>query len=299
MSAIWNIGWLNANAQRNYPLSETASAQDTTESIELPPGLLVDLVLTVPVDRVANPGLFYLSTVAFFATGVTLIFSYDGTPAAAVTFPSGASEYSAHRVSGLNDFTDISGWAVFGQKASVLEVAAGAYEFSNEGGRLEATTIRPDISGVSSLRIYQDGTYSERITGDITLVAGSNARLTLAPVSKEIRFDAIAEALDTNCGCEDPALSLPPITQIGSAFPDSAGKVSIIGDACLQVIAAGNQVTFDDLCSAPCCGCEELEVIRQDQQLVAAQVLQAAQTLSALQAGLTAMRTTLLTKQGK
>lgn len=298
MTAFWNVGWLNANTQRNYPLAETASGKDTSGSFEIPAALLADLVITVPVDRVPDPSALFISSVAVFASGVVLVISLADGPVCSITIPDTAEDYSVYRLAGLGNFLDVTGWATFGHRSVLAELPPGAYTFDVNGGRIEASAVRPDIQGVASLRVYQAGNYSERLTGDVTLAAGQNIRFSVSPGDNQIRIDAVADDLASDCECEDPALLLLPITRVNDAYPDATGRIDVLGDSCLRVTSSGDTLQLDDLCSEPCCGCEELEKIRADAELVSLQALNAQTTLLALENLVSNMRDTILASKG-
>ena len=85
--AIWNVDWLNANSQRDYPLADSSSLKDTSGAITLPRDFLVDLVLSVPVIEGVEPGLFHLQQLAVLPQGVMVTLGYVGTPIASQVLP--------------------------------------------------------------------------------------------------------------------------------------------------------------------------------------------------------------------
>jgi hypothetical protein len=104
--------------------------------------------------------------------------------------------------------------------------------------------------------------FSPELTGRIRLRSGANHRLRVAtdpsgdPV---IIFDAISgEGLREECVCVE---TVQPITKINGVPPDGSGNMSLIGNSCFNVNTGNAVVTFDDTCSKPCCGPNELEKI--------------------------------------
>lgn len=278
MTAIWNVDWLNANSQRNYPLSEGASGYDTTGSVELPPDFLVDLALTVPAASDIHPDKFHLLTLAVFADGAVLTFGYDGAPAAVASVNRHAHTTNAsYRLLGQGSvFFDLTGVVVIGKLEALLQRPGGMYTFDLAGGRLEPTCIRPDLRGVSSVVVVNGDDESPPIYGDVVLVAGSNARLVASPQTGSIRIDStlVAEDLTELGPCDNPELLKPSIKSINGVTPDANGNLVIEGDDCIrqELDSAGHRIVFSDQCSAPCCGCDELTVIRTDLSTLYAQL---------------------------
>lgn len=278
MTAIWNVDWLNANSQRNYPLSEGAAGYDTTGSFELPADFLVDLALTVPAAADIHPEKFHLLTLAVFADGVVLTVGYDGEPAAIASINRQTHALNTgYRLLGQGSvFFDVTGAVVIGKLESLLQLPGGMYTFDLAGGRIETTCIRPDLRGVSSLVVVNGEDESPPIYGDIVLVAGSNVRLVASPQTGSIRIDStlVAEDLTELGPCDNPALLKPCIKSINGVTPDANGNLVIEGDDCIrqELDTAGHKIVFSDQCSSPCCGCDELTVIRTDLSTLYAQL---------------------------
>jgi len=128
---------------------------------------------------------------------------------------------------------------------------------------LEVDAIRPNLRNVTSLQIQQDLTLGTRIYGDVILQAGNNVRITqeVGDSVTVLRFDAIdGEGLSQECVCGGETAQ-SPIYTINGIPPTEDGDFSILGSDCLSVISIANGVQLVDKCSAPCCGCEELEIL--------------------------------------
>jgi len=70
---------------------------------------------------------------------------------------------------------------------------------------------------------------------------------------------------DPTCGGILP--NLPPIKTINNVSPDASGNIFLISSAgCLDISGdvGSSSIIFDDTCSNPCCGCEELKIIIDD-----------------------------------
>ena len=265
--AIWNVDWLNANSQRDYPLADSSSLKDTSGAITLPRDFLVDLVLSVPVIEGVEPGLFHLQQLAVLPQGVMVTLGYDGTPIAAASVDRTTHQrYMSYRMVGRGDFEDAYGTITVGQFDNMDQVPSGLYTFDTAGGRVEATTIHPDIRGVTSIRVVNQRNVSDPLVGDVYLVAGRNARLQVS--GNQITIDALplSEELAEECGCDDPTRSGEPIRRINGVGPNEDGDFTLVGNDCLEFEPepADNLLRISDKCCEPCCGPEELAVVHTD-----------------------------------
>ena len=274
MPGLWNVDWLSANSQRSYPLSETASAKDTTGAFQLPQDFLVDLVLTVPAAVDTDPALYHLKSLAMFSGGVVLTFGYNGEDLALTSIARADHTLNkSYRLLGQGNFYDAQGCVTIGSLDSLFNLTPGVYTFDVTGGRLEPTVIRPDLRGVTSLVIQSGDELSDPLVGDILVQAGSNLRFTVDPVTNTVRLDCLLTGsdLEDTCGCSDPTQLLGPIKTINQVGANSAGNIEIQGDQCIRLDPIDYGFKMSDTCSAPCCGCAELTIIKQDQQFVMAQ----------------------------
>lgn len=263
---IWNLGWLNANEQRNYPLSDDASCVDVTGAFTLPTSFLVALYVPVHAGLAVDPVHFYVSRVTVLGTGYGVAISYDdGTAsppvaASAVIARSGLAEFAAFDLPGVGDFADTLGKLVIGSTVDVDLQPPGEYFFTPAGGLLDTDAIRPIIRGVSSISVVNGQDASPALRGDIRLVAGDN--IALSVVGGAIRVDAVdGSQLAAACECTGDAPIPPPIRTINGIPPDAAGDFKLVGSACIVVAPAANGVTLDNTCGTPCCGCVELQAL--------------------------------------
>ncbi len=298
--APWNVDWLNANSQRSYPLADSATGIDSSGVFEVPTDLLVDLVVTIPAAVVAatDPDKFHLLTLASFGGGIVVTLGYDGAPVASVAISSFTHvQNKAYAFVGQgDDFYDVQGTLVVGTLATVEQRPGGVYTFTVAAGQLATTVLRPSLRGVSSLAVVTSSGTSVPLVGDIKLVAGRNFRLVASPLAGEIRMDCLAQdtELSESCGCADPLLGLTPIKSINMVTPDAQGNINLVGDACLQVSGGASQITLDDLCSAPCCGCEELAVLQAAIQALFQQEEQMNSQISRLEVAMANFRDNVL-----
>ena len=268
----WNLEWLNHNSQRAYPLAEDATKLDSTGSFEIPDSFLVGLYFPIHAGVNVSPDKFYISSIAIFATGYNVAISYDdgsASPpvvAAANIAKSTHVENTSYALAGSGNFDDSVGKLVLGRFDDIDRTGAGQYAFDFLGGKLDADAIRPMLRGISSISLIQGVDETEKIYGDVELVAGSNIRLTRSVGGNVdfIQIDAIqGEGLIEDCICEGDETATPILT-INGIHPTPQGNFTLLGNSCMTIEPINNGLEFNDVCSEPCCGCKELEAITND-----------------------------------
>lgn len=293
-----NVDWLNQNAARKYPLADDATATDTTGSFTLPDDFILELDLPVHAGLDVEPGRFFVSAVAAYATGFLITVSYqpedgEAVPAASAVVPrDGHERYQVYALGGVDPFYDTSGHVVVGRLDAIDRQPAGMFRFDFEAGRLDPDATRPVIRGVTGLILVNGSEESAPVTGDVRLVAGTNVRLTVD--GQDVRVDAIAgEGLVDECVCDESAPG-NPITSIGGVQPTPGGDFFFVGDGCVQFQAIPNGLRVVDTCSEPCCGFGELEKITEALERVLAEKKTAQSFVDRLQANVDVMNTTVL-----
>lgn len=265
----WNLQWLNHNAQRSYPLTSRATKKDTTGTITLPDSFIVALYFPINADTTFTPGNFYVSSVLLSSIGFNIVIGYDdGTTgvanvAAANIARANYTPNTAFTLAGVGDFYDSVGYIVLGNLDEIDKEPAGLYTFDKTGGEIESDGIRPMLRGVSSLRVFNNNEYSDRIYGHVTLAAGSNVRITTSTVNNEtyITIDAInGENLNQVCGC-DVVETGPCITSINGVTTNN-GNFVLAANSCVSLTEIVNGLKLEDTCAQPCCGCSELDALR-------------------------------------
>lgn len=268
MSKIWAQEWLNANSQRAYPLFETATAQDITGDFQLPTDFLLGLYFPVHAGLAVDPYQIFLRRIAIYGTGITISLAYDDLTdspplvATAVIPRDLHEEYNEYALAGSNDFADSIGRVVIGRLDSISQFS-GQFLFDYAGGQLDPDAMQPAIRGISRFTIRNGTEISAPFIGDVEFAAGSNLSLVLTnsghPV---ITINAIEGAgLNTDCDCNTDDTEAQPITSINGMQPDNSGNIVLRGTDCLAIAAASGEVTFNDTCAQPCCGCEELTAL--------------------------------------
>lgn len=263
----WNLQWLNHNSQRSYPLTERATKRDINDTITLPDSFIVALYLPIHAGLAFAPNNFFIRSVLISPTGFNITVGYtDGTTTVDVAAANIVrSNYQANRsyaLGGIDNFDDCVGHIVLGHLDEIDQIAPGLYVFDITGGALETDAIRPMIRGVSRLRILSNTEYSSPIYGDVTLVAGTNIRITAATVNSEthIRFDAISGLnLNEDCFCDVPDTG-ECIRCINGVCSDD-GNFVLAQDDCVTITPMPDGLKIADTCAQPCCGCTELDAI--------------------------------------
>lgn len=266
--SIRNLEWNNHNAQRAYPIAQDVSRWDESESFRIPNDFITGMTLPIHWGLSVEPAKFFISKIASYATGFSVTIGYaaddgDIDIASALIARSAHTPYQVYNLGGIGDFADSRGFITIGQFDGIDLQPSGMFEFTLETARLEVDVIRPHIRGVMSLQIQNGSELSDQLTGRIRLAAGTNTRLRVDNLSGDpiVYVDAIdGEGLTDSCVC---TTDRDPILTINGIGPDSDGNIQILGNACLEVSESGNILEFKDVCSEPCCGCEELEKITQ------------------------------------
>ncbi len=270
--STFNLNWLDHNSQRAYPLFEEASRTDTSGSFKIPDDLILALYFPVHSGLDVDPAKFFVRSIGIFSAGMSISIGYDdGTSsppivATSVIAFSTHTEYHSYALPGVDDFDDSSGKIVIGSPSVFDTLPSGQFLFSPDAGRLDTDCIRLMLRGLSSVVLVNGGERSSRLRGDLELTAGANILLT--PISSgggtQIRIDAIDGAgLNDDCLCTGDVAAIP-VKTINGIAPSPAGNFTFLGNDCITVSAIGNGVKFVDDCSAPCCGCEELEAVTRD-----------------------------------
>lgn len=278
----WNLEFLNHNAQRSYPLSAEATKQDTTGSFTIPDDFLVGLDIPISTAMNMSTGQFFIRQLGLFASGVQLIVSYMTSSSTIVDVASALIPTTGTPVrnkvfalGGIEPFDDIVGKAVIGRLDTLQQQPNGLFNFNLLGTRIEPQAIRPMIKSITSLRVVNaGGTASDRLYGDIELVAGSNMQITTASSNSVTRvtFSALNGAgTIQSCVCSGEAATTPCIKTINGIPPASDGNFNLIGDNCLSFESTAGGIKITDSCSQPCCGCAELETITRNLELFASQ----------------------------
>ena len=276
-SNLLGTQWLNSNSLRKYPIIDDATCQDVTGSFTIPNDFIVDLLIPISLAGTLDPDGFYISDLAIFGQGVVITISYWNDGASPATMSSGKNvvgtvsvsathvENSSYFIHGSGEFTDSVGRITIGKLDTILSYG-GAYSFALAAARLVSTTIRPDVKGISSIRLVNGSDISDPIYGDIELVAGTNVLLEVS--GDQITINAIDGLnLTTSCGCADTSdvSDIPCIKTINGVAPSTNGNITITSTECVSVTSTIGGLYINDQCSTPCCTSAEINKLLEDQ----------------------------------
>lgn len=229
-------GWLTENSLRSYPLTEEAT-KVSSEGVELPDGLIVDLFLTVP-ETVTYP--CRISQISYTGRLVSLVIR-DAVDIVlgAVTVDAGQEgEYvtAAIHSSSQRDVGTVTLGPARAELAGVWPI--GNLDFGTDGAVLEASTCPPlEVGPVTSLGIQGQAVV---LRDDVKLIPGTNIALEYDFDENAIliRVMSVETAFLPDCesGCVPEQCARTPIQTIngvgGTAFGcnffiEGAGVVSV------------------------------------------------------------------------
>lgn len=265
------IDWYNLNSNRMYPLSDEATGNDVDNSLNLPSSFIVDLVLAVNTTQFANSDGFFISEIALFGSGASVALSYyngsSSTEIARVSIPASHTKNKTYYIYGSSSaYADVIGKITIGSFDDIQEYA-GVYSFDVNGTKLVSTCIRPDIRGVSSIIVENNGDTSEKLTNNITLEAGANVRIDVDSGTNTITINAIVdESFADSCECVDTSdvVESECIRTINGVSADETGNITLYGGTCVSISENGNLIKVENTCKTPCCDSEDLKAFIED-----------------------------------
>lgn len=234
MSDNFGGSWYNDNGTRNYPLVEGSLRDDF--GVELPTGIINDLMLTVP-DTLSDVGLLGLTI------GPELITVVIGTTTQALASVAVRRNVQTGQpivLSGLVAYT--AGWIVFGE--SIKDAAVASYRFSTPkqfvGRALRYYPVPPVTSlgkSQSTIRlkgiVRLSGGNDLEIVGATRQIQGELRTVAVIRLTTDTTVQAGRNLLDVYkgpCGGRPEAGTClqPGIQSIGGAVPDCAGNIDIL-----------------------------------------------------------------------
>jgi hypothetical protein len=269
-SNIWTLEYANSNANRRYPLADTATATDVDSLLTLPDSFLTSLRFPIPADLEREPSKIHLLSVTVFGGGYSVELGYDGTAeviATATISTEDHTPYQPYLLVGEGDFEDCTGMVAFGSldEMDSLELVAGKYLFSIAGGRLDPSCVDQMPRGLRAITIVEaDGT-THRLQGEVELLAGTNMDLAVVRVDEvdTVQVNAIAGAgltgLSTTLGLSRSDYDEPSAIRTINGVPFANGAATFSTDTCITITAGDASLTFSNPCSQECCECEEAQ----------------------------------------
>lgn len=298
---LWNLQWLNHNSQRAYPIADWASkACSVSADIKLPDDFI--LAINFAVSSALNVGVdkFYVKAVSIMDSGASILIGYkgyDSTVAVSHLAITDDEDILTAALTGIDEFDDTVGYIAINAKSSMFNLTPGYYTFTYNATAIEPDCIRPMIRSVTSMQIQTAGGYSERMYGDIVLVAGSNIAIDVLERSSTRNVIRIS-ALDNkrySRGCpERDNDERQAITAINGVTASDTGNITISGINCVSVQGGDSVIYLQDTCAQPCCGCPELNALTAQIQRLADGKSTLEGFLSELIAGVTSLETQIL-----
>lgn len=280
MPSIWQVEWLNANAQRRYPLRDDATTRDVSDTISIPNSLIVEFLWPVHADSGFDPTGFYVYGLSVFGAGVVIEIGYGGAIIGSVSIDTSTFERnSTFSIQGLGDFSDTVGTIIIGSLDETLKLG-GTFTFAgNPASGFLPRCVPAAPKGVSAVYLKNGDDLSPALTGDLVLEAGRNFAISFVQRAGTaldphvISLNAIDGAgLNTPCDCTE-ANDLPCIKTIDGIAPDPDTLDFALDESdCIKLNAIANGLQIVDSCAKPCCGCQELDIIKQTLERVVGQV---------------------------
>ena len=274
----WNLQWLNHNAQRSYPLTSAATKKDKTGTFSIPDDFIVGMSLCLSVDDVGEQIFaqqIFISRIVISSSGFGITISAAETDGG-VEFVApifsvfvSKSEHVKNNTYALTQLADSSGTITIGDLPGIENQPPGFFDFDPAATELEADVIRPAMYGIRSLQLLDSGAYSEKLYGNIVLVAGDNVKLiaekVLNPDTEQFETHVVINAvgganLNEDCACEINETA-PCITSI-NGITTTTGNFNISPNGCISLGEMVNGLQIADICAEPCCGCSELDALR-------------------------------------
>lgn len=265
---LWNLQWLNHNSQRSYPIADWASKYCSLgNDIKLPDDFILAINFAVSSAISVDIDKFYIKAIAITSTGASILIGYSGydnTIAVTHIVLDSDSEIMTAALTGVDEFDDTVGYIAINPKSSVFNLTPGYYTFGYDATAIEPDCIRPMLRAVTSLQVQTAGGYSERMYGDIVLVAGSNIEIDVIERSDTrnvIRISALSSpSYEQVCGSADNR-ERTSVKSINGVTAAENGNVTVQGVDCVSVTGGNNVVYLQDTCAQPCCGCPELSAL--------------------------------------
>jgi len=301
-----NLEWLNLNERRGYPFHEGTdrvpyldSEYSVSSGTRIADTLFVDFKAVMTGSNYLQ---LYLSklTVANGVVGVTISGFYPSNP---FTVTSVKDQVDG----GLTTYDIFDGTATLGTDYTVMVltpralyatnaarlvlgrrsdfITDGIYYFRPDQSLFEPCLVEAGSNAVTQIRVKSTEGDTVSLSGAVDLVAGENVVLTVDIPNNAVIFSAIPGE-GYIAGCDTTGKTVVK-TVNGVALQD---LVIGSGNECIEVEKSGNTITIKDLCSTPCCGCEELKVITQQLIQLASRIDNVEEYRTLLESALTSLQ---------
>lgn len=265
MLDLINNEFLSHNALRSYPFADGMSLRPSIDREKrLPDDFLVGATIVLTNnDITTNFECFFLQRLSVYPQGCALTIGYlnkDGS-----TIAVGRSIFSLISpktnttviIEAINNFYGLQGHLTVGNFDTLLEQFSGDWTFKPEDTFFDPDVVNSTPRCVSSVVVHTADTISEPIYGEISFVEGDNINLEYYQSGTGIM------CLKIGVNVKDTENRVTgPIYTINELPPSPTGDFQITSISnCLDVISGAGKIELRDVCSEPCCGCNELQVI--------------------------------------
>jgi hypothetical protein len=301
-----NLEWLNLNERRGYPFHEGTDRTPYVDAdLTVSSGIPISNSLFVDFKAVMVGSTYmqlYLSklTVANGVVSVTLSGFIPGNPftvASIKTQVDGglttyeifdgtatlSSDYSVMILTPRSLYSTNAARLVLGRRDNFL--TDGIYYFRPDQTLFEPCLVEAGSNAVTQIQVKSAEGDLVALSGVVDLVAGENIAFTVDIANNAILISAIPGEGYIS-GCDTTGKSVVK-TVNGIALEHL--KIES-GNDCIDVAYSGSTVTIKDLCSTPCCGCEELKVITQQLIELASRIDNVEEYRTLLESALTSLQ---------
>lgn len=257
--------FLDENQHRNYPLKDSASARDVTDTMNLPQTLMADMILNVPQDAVISD--FYVSNVLIRSLSVDITVSYynGGSPIEIGVFSEITADGGPHTSYDLATFPQagvnkkyeaVTGTVVVGLLEDALQYP-GSWSFDEITGQLTESVVHTGLAGIRQIVVGDDA-----FSGTVVLKEGAN-------ITIDSEYDAVNDkyiltissadlggiGLHSDTDIYNQLLSDfgQPLRTINNITPDNDGNFILSGLDCTELTAITGGLSINNPCSQPCC----------------------------------------------
>lgn len=250
-----NLGFLNSNAFRAYPLREL-SRLSVDGLFNIPDDLIVGFSLAATSDVNER---CYISRIISNSVSVTIEVS-DSANILVGNFVipiSGFQSYSTYFLSTSNFYSGANGKLTVGSLVNLTAQPTGNFTFTLATAEIEPTVIIPSVSGLNRLVFINADGSQVSLTDAVTITARQNLAFKTDAYATSVFLDAGDDlGLNSACSPDDS-----PILTINGIHPDGSGNFLFEGQDCLTLNPITNGIVFTDICSSPCIGCDSIAIL--------------------------------------
>ncbi len=247
------LEFLNENSLRAYPIRETLNRTSVDGIYVLPDQFIVDLNLAATTSASTR---YFFSQITNSGNSISVTLSDDSlVPVGVFEIPDNHVQGAAVELIPSLNYPFAYGKLVVWDVSSALVQPIGTFSFTINSTEVEMRCVVPSLSAVRRISFTDLVGITHTVSGDITLEAGTNIRLTYNELTNTIIIDA-GNGLGLNTECPD---SQRPILTINGIPPDDAGNFDIAFSGCVLITPGFGGFSINDTCTKSCVSCEEIE----------------------------------------